>query len=163
VIVVATDTDVTHAVARALGALVAESDDVIALFGPVGAGKTTFVHGVAAALGVTEPVRSPTYAVAHDYAARVGRIAHVDCYRSAAIDDAAWGDIEPMLDGAVVCVEWPEPALEWLDGRAVWSVTLEPLNLETRIITLTPPVERSWPAAARDIAHAVTQRASSSS
>ena len=79
---------------------------VVYLVGPMGAGKTTFVQGACAALGVRERVTSPTYTVAHLYE---GRVAHLDLSRSERLDEQAWGDLEPYFeDVRAVFVEWPE-------------------------------------------------------
>jgi tRNA threonylcarbamoyladenosine biosynthesis protein TsaE len=82
---------------------------VLALAGPLGAGKTVFVQGLAAGLGVDpEAVASPTFVIAHEHLAAGGRrFAHVDCYRvgSAAELESA-GFLDLLEPGAVVAVEW---------------------------------------------------------
>src|SRR4029453_9132627 len=70
----------THAVAAALAAL-SRPGDVIILAGEMGTGKTAFAQGFGQALGVTEPITSPTFTLVHSY--RVGKLAlhHADLYR----------------------------------------------------------------------------------
>jgi tRNA threonylcarbamoyladenosine biosynthesis protein TsaE len=84
-----------------------EPGDVVTVAGDLGAGKTTLVRGAARALGVNEPVTSPTYTIGHRYDGRV-TVSHLDLYRFEGVSAAEWGDLEPYFDGAVVFVEWPE-------------------------------------------------------
>lgn len=91
---------------------VAEPGLVVALVGPLGAGKTCFVQGLAEGLGL-DPARvtSPTFALVSEYplppAARVRRLAHVDLYRledAREVDAAGFPDL--LVPGVVVAVEW---------------------------------------------------------
>jgi tRNA threonylcarbamoyladenosine biosynthesis protein TsaE len=83
------------------------SGAVVYVEGELGAGKTAFVRGAARALGVAGAVTSPTFTVAHLYEGSEGPVAHLDLSRSARIDDAAWGDLEPYFDDVrAVFVEW---------------------------------------------------------
>ena len=86
----------TEAIAAALAASL-RAGDVVTVSGELGAGKTTFVRGACRALGVTEPVTSPTFTIGHRYAARV-RVAHLDLYRFHGLSAAEWGDLEPYFD-----------------------------------------------------------------
>jgi len=83
--------------------------DVVTISGELGAGKTTFVRGACRALGVTQPVTSPTYTIGHRYAGRVA-VSHLDLYRFAEVSEADWGAIEPYFEDAIAFVEWPEAA-----------------------------------------------------
>lgn len=93
---------------------------VVLVRGELGAGKTTFVRGACAALGVTEPVTSPTFTVGQLYVARVeGReleVAHLDLYRLGAVANEDPGLLEDYLTpDRIAFVEWPavaEPVLE---------------------------------------------------
>ncbi len=78
--------------------------DVVTVSGDLGAGKTTFVRGACRALGVTQPVTSPTFTIGHRY----DGVAHLDLYRFAGVSAAEWGDLEPYFDASIVFVEWPE-------------------------------------------------------
>jgi tRNA threonylcarbamoyladenosine biosynthesis protein TsaE len=83
--------------------------DVVLVSGELGAGKTTFVRGAARALGVTEPVTSPTFVVGHLYEAPGVRVAHLDLYRLGGLDDEDPGLLDPYFGPDVVTfVEWPE-------------------------------------------------------
>ncbi len=81
--------------------------DVVVVAGELGAGKTTFIRGACRALGVTQPVTSPTYTIGNRYNGRVA-VSHLDLYRLAEIGDADWSGLEPYFEDAVVFVEWPE-------------------------------------------------------
>ena len=85
--------------------------DVVLVSGELGAGKTTFVRGAVRALGVTEPVTSPTFVVGHLYDAARGEVAHLDLYRLSGLDDEDPGLLDPYFGPDVITfVEWPERA-----------------------------------------------------
>jgi tRNA threonylcarbamoyladenosine biosynthesis protein TsaE len=110
----------TAALAAALAALIPDNT-VLALSGGLGAGKTAFVRGMAAALGVGTPVTSPTYAIftLHD-AARV-QLAHMDAYRLSApeeFDSLALWDL--LRAPWILAVEWPENLGDRLPADAWW-------------------------------------------
>jgi len=88
---------------------------VILLHGDLGAGKTTFVQGVAKALGVTRPVKSPTYTLVNVHQvnhAVIANLVHVDLYRIARVDANEMRQIgldELLADPKnLVMIEWPE-------------------------------------------------------
>ena len=83
----ATSAGATEAIAARLAERL-EVGDVVTVAGELGAGKTTFVRGACHALGVKEPVTSPTFTVAHRYRGRVD-VSHLDLYRFAGISPAA--------------------------------------------------------------------------
>jgi tRNA threonylcarbamoyladenosine biosynthesis protein TsaE len=100
----------TERAGAALAAVLAPGD-VVLVSGELGAGKTTFVRGAAHALGVTEPVTSPTFVVGHLYEAPRARVAHLDLYRLGGLDDEDPGLLDPYFGPDVVTfVEWPERA-----------------------------------------------------
>ena len=123
----------TEALAARLAGLL-RAGDVVAVSGELGAGKTTFVRGAARALGVQEPVSSPTFTIGHRYEAPVP-VAHLDLYRLAGIDPEEWGDLEPYFDGTVAFVEWPEHGGHWLpETRA--TVTLNHVDESHRQVSI---------------------------
>jgi tRNA threonylcarbamoyladenosine biosynthesis protein TsaE len=124
----------TEAVAARLAARL-RPGDLVSVAGELGAGKTTFVRGAARALGVTEPVASPTFTIGHRYEAPTP-IAHLDLYRLAGIQAEEWGDLEPYFDGTIAFVEWPEHGGDWLpSARAV--VTLSHVDETHRRVGIT--------------------------
>ena len=86
--------------------------------GELGSGKTTLVRGACRALGVREPVVSPTFTIGRRYAGAVP-VSHLDLYRLAGLDDEEPGLLDDYLTAdAIAFVEWPEIAadLELRDG-----------------------------------------------
>jgi tRNA threonylcarbamoyladenosine biosynthesis protein TsaE len=82
--------------------------DVVTVSGELGTGKTTFVRGACTALGVAEPVTSPTYTIGHRYHGARAMVSHLDLYRFQGVSAAEWGDLEPYFDDSIAFVEWPE-------------------------------------------------------
>jgi tRNA threonylcarbamoyladenosine biosynthesis protein TsaE len=117
----------TRAVGEALASLL-EPGDAVALTGELGAGKTTFVQGVARGLGFAGSVASPTFTLVREYPARL-RVHHVDVYRLERVQDAIDLALEEMtVEGGVVFVEW---------GDAVRALLPE----EHLVVELTVPGE----------------------
>ena len=95
--------------------------DLVVLSGPLGAGKTVLVRGIARGLGVAGPVTSPTFVIAREHRPLPGGrgvpLVHVDAYRlggAAELDDL---DLDTDLAEAVVAVEWGEGVAERLAAR----------------------------------------------
>jgi tRNA threonylcarbamoyladenosine biosynthesis protein TsaE len=105
---------------EALGAEIAadlRDGDVVLIHGELGSGKTTLVRGAARALGVRDPVTSPTFAIGHRYRGAGVTVSHLDLYRLAGLEDE---DPELLADylgpGRIAFVEWPEQAGGELPG-----------------------------------------------
>jgi len=114
--------DETRKLGEAVAALLVPGD-VLALSGDLGAGKTTFVQGVAAGLGVTAPVVSPTFTLVREYEGRLP-VLHVDVYRLDRVQDVLDLGFDEMLErGGVVLVEWGG-AIEGLLPGSSLSITL---------------------------------------
>jgi tRNA threonylcarbamoyladenosine biosynthesis protein TsaE len=115
--------DETLALAGAVGELL-RAGDVVSGGGDLGAGKTVFARGVARALGVSEPVVSPSFTIVREYDGRVPLV-HVDVYRIGTIQELHdLGFEEVLRDDAITLVEWGDvidPLLprERLDVRLV--------------------------------------------
>jgi tRNA threonylcarbamoyladenosine biosynthesis protein TsaE len=101
----------THAVAAAIAG-VARVGDMIVLAGDMGAGKTAFAQGFGRALGVTEPITSPTFTLVHSYPlSRRLTLHHADIYRldrTSDIDDLALPELAAF--NGIVLVEWGDVA-----------------------------------------------------
>ena len=124
---------------EALGARLAAAlgpGDVVAVEGELGAGKTTFIRGACRALGVEQPVSSPTFTIGHRYAAPIP-VAHLDLYRVRGLGAEEWGDLEPYFDGTIAFVEWPEHAGAWLPPVRA-AVTLAHVDESHRRVTIEP-------------------------
>ena len=96
--------DETRALGGAVAAIV-ETGDVVVLVGDLGAGKTAFVQGFAASLGVTAPVTSPTFTLANRYEGRL-LVNHLDVYRFEHFDEVRDLALPELLDDGVTLVEW---------------------------------------------------------
>ncbi len=118
----------------AADALLAVAGDrrVIALQGPVGAGKTTLVQAFCRALGVAGEVTSPTYALVNEYVGKDGLIYHLDLYRLGALDEALEIGLEELIDSGNWClIEWPELIEPLLPPDAL-AIKLEIVDESTR-------------------------------
>jgi tRNA threonylcarbamoyladenosine biosynthesis protein TsaE len=81
---------------------------VFAFYGEMGAGKTTFIHALCDARGVTDPVSSPTFSIINEYRYPGGRIFHIDLYRLKDEAEAVRAGVEDVLYSGDLClVEWP--------------------------------------------------------
>ncbi|HEX3299858.1 MAG TPA: tRNA (adenosine(37)-N6)-threonylcarbamoyltransferase complex ATPase subunit type 1 TsaE [Actinomycetota bacterium] len=134
----ATAADDTRAIGAALAPLL-RARDVVVLTGELGAGKTTFVQGVAKGLGATEHVASPTFTLVREYVSGRVPLAHVDLYRLDREQDVIDLALDELEDGErVLIVEWGDPVAELLaeDRLRIEFVGVDPTGGdETRRIT----------------------------
>ena len=97
---------------ESLGAELAESlreGDVVLVQGELGAGKTTLVRGAARALGVTDPVTSPSFSIGHRYRGGHVTVSHLDLYRLAGLEHEDPALLYDYLGpGRIAFVEWPQ-------------------------------------------------------
>jgi tRNA threonylcarbamoyladenosine biosynthesis protein TsaE len=108
--------------------------DLVTLTGPLGAGKTVLVRGMAVGAGVDPAlVRSPTFVLHHVYRGRRLTLHHLDLYRLGAGADLSFMDIEGLLAGGAVVVEWGE--LGDLERLRPLAMTLEVTADDTRRIS----------------------------
>ena len=95
--------------------------DVLGLCGDLGAGKTHFVKGLAAGLGASAEVTSPTFTLIHEYIGGTLPLYHVDFYRLDESEDALKIGIDEYLDGdGVTAVEWADKFKDLITGGAYW-------------------------------------------
>jgi tRNA threonylcarbamoyladenosine biosynthesis protein TsaE len=96
---------------EALGARVAgdlHPGDVVLVTGELGAGKTTLIRGACQALGVSDPVTSPTFTIGHRYRGAEQPISHLDLFRLGGLDAEEPGLLDDYLTpDAISFVEWP--------------------------------------------------------
>jgi tRNA threonylcarbamoyladenosine biosynthesis protein TsaE len=124
----------TEALAAELAARL-EPGDVVLIAGELGAGKTTFVRGASRALGVTDPVVSPTFTIGRRYRGRVP-VSHLDLYR---LDDPGAED-PGLLDDyltadAITFVEWPGRLAEPWENVAA-RVTIRHAGGDERLVSI---------------------------
>jgi len=110
---IARDVEATRALGAVLGRS-AEPGDVVCLFGELGAGKTQLAKGIAAGLGVTDTVASPSFVLMAEYEGRLP-LFHIDLYRLADAGDAlAGGLMDDRQASGVTVIEWAERLGAWL-------------------------------------------------
>jgi tRNA threonylcarbamoyladenosine biosynthesis protein TsaE len=85
---------------------------VIAFHGDMGAGKTTFIHALCEAMGVSDTISSPTFSIINQYNTTTGQtVYHMDLYRIKDEEEAITAGVEDCLYSGNTClVEWPEKA-----------------------------------------------------
>ena len=120
----------TRALGRALGRA-ARPGSVVALTGPLGAGKTQLAKGVAEGLGVTRVVNSPTFVLMNEHDGRL-RLFHVDAYRLADPEEAmAAGLLDERQAAGVAVIEWADRLAGWLPDDRL-EIAIEPVPGEDR-------------------------------
>lgn len=135
------DAAATQAVGEKLAAALAPGQ-VIALRGDLGAGKTTFVQGLARGLGVTGRVSSPTFVLVNEYPAAFGmRLIHIDTYRlgADALDEADAIGLEELLadPSAIIAIEWAERVAALLPEDHLLLELRYGLDPDQRLLRLT--------------------------
>jgi tRNA threonylcarbamoyladenosine biosynthesis protein TsaE len=122
---------------EALGAELAahlRPGDVVLVRGDLGAGKTTLVRGAARALGVADPITSPTFGIGHRYRGAEVRVAHIDLYRLAGLEREDPGLLDDYLAAdAIAFVEWPQEGSPELAG-ATARITMTHMGGDRRRI-----------------------------
>ena len=114
--------------------------DVVALFGPLGGGKTTFVKGVAAGLKAKDAVTSPTFVLLNVYAGKIP-LYHFDFYRLEQASQLEALNLDDYLYGSGIClIEWPELALPLLN-RPFYKVRFEIAGENERKIEIETPAK----------------------
>ncbi len=132
----------TRALGERLGRLL-EPGDFVGLIGPMGAGKTTFVRGVADGLGVKPgEVASPTFAIVYPYRGRI-TVNHVDLYRVTDADELYATGYFDLIDGAeATIVEWLDRIPEAAPPERL-EIHFQDLGGDRRALTLRPRGARS--------------------
>ena len=93
--------------------------DIVSLVGPMGAGKTVFVQGVARALNITEAITSPTFTLINEYVGKL-KLYHLDFYRLSSLEEIIWLGVEEILNGPGICLlEWGDRASAILPERTI--------------------------------------------
>lgn len=135
------DLDATRQLAERLAAAL-EPGDILCLDGPLGAGKTTLVRFLVAALaGDPAQVASPTFTLLHRYAARLPVI-HVDAYRLQGPAGLAGLGFDELAEEGIGIIEWSERVASVLDPARCWGVAMAHANTG-RTATVTTPPNRS--------------------
>lgn len=127
--------DQTRRVGIRLGGLL-KIGDVICLQGNLGAGKTTFVQGLAQGWGSMDPVSSPTFIIVNIYRrADKSQFFHLDAYRIDSVPEAEELDLDSMLTQGPLIIEWPERIGDLVPEERLW-VSFEYMTEEHRQMIL---------------------------
>ncbi|PWH12203.1 MAG: tRNA (adenosine(37)-N6)-threonylcarbamoyltransferase complex ATPase subunit type 1 TsaE [Anaerolineae bacterium] len=138
---ISTSPEHTRQLGQALGALL-QPGDCICLQGDLGAGKTTFVQGVAAGWGTRDEVSSPTFVLINVYRnSNEQRLFHLDTYRIESPAEAEELDLDAMLTQGPLLIEWPERIQPVLPAEHLW-IHLGYLDDTRRQLTLRATGQR---------------------
>lgn len=116
-----------------------KAGDILALAGPLAAGKTTFTRYLVEAMGYEKPVNSPTFVIEHRYPVRwrdIRMVIHLDLYRLGPkeLKHFDWPDLLKSPHQLII-IEWPENAAGYLPKQTK-TITLEIINAKTRRLSL---------------------------
>lgn len=133
----------THAIAAALAGL-SRSGDLIVLAGEMGAGKTAFAQGFGAALGVTDPITSPTFTLVHSYEAGRITLHHADIYRLSTHHEVADLALSELVEyDGIVLIEWGDVVAQSLGDHLLVRLDHVDDDEDARAVTLSGS-GRSW-------------------
>ena len=119
-----------------LGAML-QLGDIICLQGDLGAGKTTFVQGLAQGWGSLDPVTSPTFIIVNIYRRPDEKqLFHLDTYRLESAAEAEMLDLDEMLSSGALVIEWAERIESILPAERLW-INLEYIAEEQRRLQIT--------------------------
>ena len=104
---------------------------VISLNGPLGAGKTHFVKGMALALGIDQEVTSPTFTLLHSYGSAEKRLHHCDFYRLKNAEEASYLGLEDYFSEGITVIEWGNKFPNLLPP-STFHISISPLSENER-------------------------------
>lgn len=143
----------TKQLAAALAELT-RAGDVVLLAGDLGAGKTAFAQGFGAALGIDEPITSPTYTLVSQYSGRL-ELNHLDVYRLEHVDEVLDLGLAEMLDdGGVTLIEWGDTIIPVLPADFL-EVRLRLGEGDDDRVVEIEPVGSRWSARVRAVTTAL--------
>ena len=129
----------TYALGRKMAEMLPKGS-ILLLSGPLGAGKTSLVKGLAEGLGVNETITSPTFALAQHYPQGEPKLVHLDLYRledpASAVEIFQQEEEEARVAGAIMAVEWPERMK--IELSEAWYIKLQH-GKNGRMAQLFPP------------------------
>jgi tRNA threonylcarbamoyladenosine biosynthesis protein TsaE len=135
----------TSAIAASLAGL-SRRGDLIVLAGEMGTGKTAFAKGFGEAIGVSEPITSPTYTLVHSYPAGRVTLHHADIYRLTTHHEVADLALNELLESdGIVIVEWGDVVAGSLGDHIVVRLEFDGDDEEARLIVMSA-AGRAWAA-----------------
>ncbi|MBQ9901669.1 MAG: tRNA (adenosine(37)-N6)-threonylcarbamoyltransferase complex ATPase subunit type 1 TsaE [Clostridia bacterium] len=127
----------TEALGRKIGALL-DGDEIIALFGGLGMGKTAFVRGLAEGMGIApREISSPTFAIVHEHEGNGKKLYHFDMYRVESWDDLYSTGFFDYIGNGVTVTEWSENIEGALPDERIDIAISAPDHDDTRIFTIS--------------------------
>ena len=132
----------TATLAERLGRAV-ERGVVLLLEGELGAGKTTFVQGIARGMGLTDYVRSPSFVLVHEYRNGPLPLFHADFFRLSGAEEALDLGLEDLAAPGVLVIEWPERAEKALPDEALRVHIIVGKAMDDRHLALSAKGERA--------------------
>lgn len=118
-----------------------KGNEIIALYGDLGVGKTAFTRGIADYFGVKDEASSPTFSIVNEYAADKFNLYHFDMYRIKTAEDLESTGFFEYLGNNILVIEWSENIEDYLP-KDIIKVTIKKINSESdnnenkRIITI---------------------------
>lgn len=120
-----------------------QEERIVALYGELGSGKTTFVQGLAKGLGIEKRITSPTFTIIHSYKLKStsqnlkpNKFFHIDLYRTENISELRELGINELIDGKnIIVIEWAEKMKELLPEKRI-DIFFEYLDENKRKITI---------------------------
>lgn len=111
--------------------------DVVLMHGDLGAGKTTLTQGIAAGIGVSDPVQSPTFTLVREHQGRKLTLYHLDLYRLEDPSELESVGYEMYLEphNGVSVIEWPERAGDWLP-ESFWLIEISHIGGDRRAVDI---------------------------
>jgi tRNA threonylcarbamoyladenosine biosynthesis protein TsaE len=140
------DADGTERFGRTLAPLL-RAGDVVALFGALGAGKTTLCRGVLRGLGFAGDVASPTFPIVQAYAPPDTRLPlwHVDLYRIERAGEIEEIGLDEALETAALLIEWPERLPRLWPEALLLTLDVQPDGARALTASVPPAWGRRWP------------------
>lgn len=138
----------TRALGRAIGRQFS-GGEVVLLHGPLGAGKTTLVQGIAEGLGITTRIQSPSFVLERLHRGRL-TLRHLDFYRLGPEDVEESGFFADADERAVTVIEWAERVGRVPDATLGVKIDMVPASADCRLISVEP-LCREWGDKIRDV------------
>lgn len=112
-----------------------KGNEIIAFYGDLGAGKTTFVRGIANFFGIKDEVSSPTFSLVHEYHGKDIAIYHFDMYRIESVEDLESTGFFDYIDRGIILIEWSENIEKYLPEDII-KVTIEKVDEDSRAMEI---------------------------